>query len=217
LCDPQRWSVECPHGDVPKRAAAASSLCMIDNEESFHSTCGVQHLYLGIDSASSRVPKSSSLVSRTKSHSITDTAVLDGRFNFSEFTPRKKPVYPCLSLKWIIVSPIDQVRRSVSGGSDSPSTSTVQRSPLSVGCPAVSVPELTISPALKGWFGNRRTMAALSSDKHKAGLLKQFLPDPSSTNSPFFDMRTLNRGSSSTSAAMPSGRTCTRSPIASAA
>jgi len=44
----------------------------------------------------------------------------------------------------------------------------------------VSVPELTISPALKGWVGNRRTMAALSSAKQKAGLLKQFLPDPSS-------------------------------------
>src|SRR5208282_672680 len=117
---------------------------------------------------------------------------------------------------------IDQVRRSVSGGSDSPSTSTVQRSPLSVGCPAVSVPELTISPALNGSVGNRRTMAALSSARHKAGLLKEFLPDPSSTKSSFFDllehdMRTLNRGSSSTSAAMPSGLTCTRSPITSAA
>ena len=86
-----------------------------------------------------------------------------------------------------------------------PSTSTVQRSPLSVGCPAVSVPELTISAALKGWAGNRRKMAAPSSAKHKAGLLKQFLPDPSSTNSPFFDMRTLNRASSSTSVAMESG------------
>jgi hypothetical protein len=36
-------------------SAATSSLSMIDNEDSFQSTCGVQHLYLGIDSASSRV------------------------------------------------------------------------------------------------------------------------------------------------------------------
>ena len=48
-------------------------------------------------------------------------------------------------------------------------------------------------------------MAALSSARHKAGLFKEFLPDPSSTNALFFDMRTLNRGSSSTSEAMRSG------------
>jgi len=117
---------------------------------------------------------------------------------------------------YILIFDLDQVRSSVRGGSGSPSTPAVQRSPLPVGCPAVSVPELTISPALKGWLGKRRRMATPSSARHKAGLRKLFLPEPSSTNSPFLDMRTLNRGNSSTSAVMPSGRTWTRSPITSA-
>src|SRR5580700_6919089 len=83
---------------------------------------------------------------------------------------------------------MDQPSRTVSGcgNSDRPSTSTVQRSPLPVRWPAVSVPELTISPALRGSVGDRLVMAALSSARHKAGLFNEFLPDPSSTNSPFF-------------------------------
>src|SRR4029077_11193390 len=91
------------------------------------------------------------------------------------------------------------VTRSVRDGKEIPSTSAVQRSPLAVACPAVSVPELTISPAPNGSEGNRRATAVPSSARHKAGLFKEFLPDPSSTNSPLFSIRTLNRGSSSTS------------------
>src|ERR1700686_652358 len=94
-----------------------------------------------------------------------------------------------------LVAQGSHVRRSVSGGSGRPSTSAVQRSPLSVKCPAVSVPELTISPELNGWLGKRRIMAAPSSARQKAGLRRLFLPDPSSTNSPFFDILTLNRAS----------------------
>src|ERR1700676_5415581 len=68
-------------------------------------------------------------------------------------------------------------RRRVRDGSDSPSTSAVQRSPRSVRCPAVRVPELMISPALNGSVGNRRTMAAPGSARHRAGLRRLFLPE----------------------------------------
>src|ERR1700719_3147473 len=60
------------------------------------------------------------------------------------------------------------VRRRVSEGRGKPSSSAVQRSPAPVRCPAVRVPELTISPGLKGSAGNRRAMAAPSSARHRA-------------------------------------------------
>src|SRR6202034_697785 len=74
----------------------------------------------------------------------------------------------------------------VRGGRGIPSTSAVQTSPLTIGWPTVSVPELTISPALSGCDGKRRAMATPSSARHRAGLFRAFLPEPSSTNSALF-------------------------------
>src|ERR1700734_1399964 len=91
---------------------------------------------------------------------------------------------------------VNQDKRTVSGASGSPSPSTVQRSPSPVACPAVRVPELTTSPAVKGSEGKRRSIAAASSARQRAGLFKEFLPEPSSRSSPFLARRTLNLGNS---------------------
>ena len=89
--------------------------------------------------------------------------------------------------------------RNVSEGTERPVTSAVQTSPFSIKCPAVSVPVLMISPAASGSLGNLLRTAVPSSPRHKAGLRREFLPDPSSTNSPFFIIRTLQRGKLSAS------------------